>query len=52
MTGQKPEALVKQLRKNREQIDSLRDDIKIGKTLSFLLEKANRSIASKSESKD
>ena len=52
MTGQKPEALVKQLRNNREQIDAMREDIKIGKTLGFLMEKANRTIGSKSESKD
>lgn len=52
MTGQKPEVLVKELRKNRERIDAMREDIKIGKTLSFLLEKANRTVEGKSESKD
>ena len=50
MTGQKPEALVKQLRNNREQIDAMREDIKIGKTLGFLMEKANRTLGSKSKS--
>ena len=52
ITGQKPEVLVKELRKNRERIDAMREDIKIGKTLSFLLEKANRTVEGKSESKD
>ena len=52
MSGQKPEALVKELRSNREQIDNMRDEIKIGKTLNFLLEKADRTIEEKTEAKD
>lgn len=40
MRGQKPEAYVKELQKDRSQIDQLRRDIRIGKTLSFLLDKA------------
>lgn len=41
MRGQKPEAFVKELQKDRSQIDLLRRDIRIGKTLNFLLEKAD-----------
>lgn len=41
MRGQKPEAYVKELQKDRSQIDHLRRDIRIGKTLNFLLEKAD-----------
>ena len=41
MQGQKPETFVKELQKDRSQIDLLRRDIRIGKTLNFLLEKAD-----------
>ena len=41
MRGQKPEAFVKELQKDRSQIDLLRRDIRIGKTLNLLLEKAD-----------
>ena len=40
MTGQKPEAFVKELKKDRSKIDAMRRDIKIGKTLNFLMDKA------------
>ena len=38
--GQKPEVYVKQLKKDRSEIEKLKRDIKIGKTLKLLLEKA------------
>ncbi len=41
MLGQKPEVYVKQLKKDRSEIENLKRDIKIGKTLNFLLEKAD-----------
>ncbi len=41
MQGQKPETFVKGLQKDRSKIDLLRRDIRIGKTLNFLLEKAD-----------
>lgn len=52
MSGQKPEALVKELKKDRSKIDAMQRDIKIGKTLNFLMEKAEISIDTKSDSKD
>lgn len=52
MTGQKPEAFVKELKKDRSKIDAMQRDIKIGKTLNFLMEKADITVEEKSESKD
>ena len=52
MTGQKPEAFVKELKKDRSKIDAMQRDIKIGKTLNFLMDKAEITIEEKSESKD
>ncbi|MFL2825451.1 MAG: trigger factor [Coraliomargaritaceae bacterium] len=52
MTGQKPEAYVKELKKDRSKIDAMQRDIKIGKTLNFLMDKAEITIEEKSESKD
>ena len=52
ITGQKPEAFVKELKKDRSKIDAMQRDIKIGKTLNFLMDKAEITIEEKSESKD
>ena len=52
MTGQKPEAFVKELKNDRSKIDAMQRDIKIGKTLNFLIDKAEITIEEKSESKD
>lgn len=51
MSGQKPEALVKELRSNQGQIENMRDEIRIGKTLNFLLEKADRTVEDQAEAK-
>jgi trigger factor len=51
MSGQKPEALVKELRSNQGQIENMRDEIRIGKTLNFLLEKADRTVEDQVEAK-
>lgn len=51
MSGQKPEALVKELRSNQGQIENMRDEIRIGKTLNFLLEKADRTVEDNVEAK-
>ena len=40
--GQKPEALVKELRKDRSRVDEMRREILISKTVDLLLEKAER----------
>ena len=41
-TGQKPEKLVKELRKDQERIAQMRRDLLLGKTMDHLLEKARR----------
>ena len=43
---------VKELKKDRKKIDAMQRDIKIGKTLNFLMDKAEITIEDKSESKD
>lgn len=41
-TGQKPDALVKELQKDQSRINQMRVDILIGKTMDLLIEKAER----------
>ncbi|WP_269522460.1 trigger factor [Coraliomargarita parva] len=41
-TGQKPEKLVKELRKDQDRINQMRSDILLGKTMDLLVEKAER----------
>lgn len=43
-SGQKPEKLVKELRKDQNRINRMRSDILLGKTMDLLLEKAEREI--------
>ena len=49
--GLKPELYVKQLRKDRNQIELLKRDVKIGKTLNLLLSKAQIEVDSNSDEK-
>ncbi|MFP4156928.1 MAG: trigger factor [Opitutales bacterium] len=44
-SGEKPEKLVKDLQKDQNQINRMRRDIVLGKTMDLLLEKAERSVA-------
>ena len=44
-TGQKPDQLVKELKKDQSRIDRMRVDILMGKTMDRLLEKAERETA-------
>ncbi|MEM7790209.1 MAG: trigger factor [Verrucomicrobiota bacterium] len=41
-TGQKPEKLVKELRKDQDRVNEMRRDIILGKTMDLLVEKAER----------
>lgn len=43
-TGQKPEKLVKELRKDQDRINRMRSDILLGKAMDLLIEKAERSV--------
>ena len=44
-TGQKPDALVKELQKDQSRINQMRVDILLGKTMDLLIEKAERETA-------
>jgi len=48
-TGQKPDKLVKELRKDQNRINQMRRDILLGKTMDLLMEKAERENAHKVE---
>lgn len=48
-TGQKPDKLVKELRKDQDRINRMRRDILLGKTMDLLMEKAEREEAPKAE---
>ena len=50
-TGQKPDKLVKELRKDQSRINRMRMDILIGKTMDLLIEKAERESVEASEEK-
>ena len=43
-TGQKPEKLVKELRKDQDRINRMRSDILLGKAMDLLIKKAERSV--------
>ena len=44
ITGKKPEKLVKEIQKDRNRIDQMKQDLLISKSLKLILDSANRSI--------
>jgi trigger factor len=48
-TGQKPEKLVKELRKDQNRINRMRSEVLMGKTMDLLLEKAEKSTSAPEE---